>query len=259
MVRTKTGSPEVGELLLCTVTSVQRTSVFVKFNEYPGKSGIIHISEISPGRIRNIRDYVVEGKVIVCKVLKVYSDTGHFDLSLRRVTPAMHREKVDGMKKELLAEKMIEFVADKLGMDNNKLYDELSAKILGEYEAIYDCFEDVSFEDYDLVKELKIDKKVAAEIIEVVKQRIKPQEISISSTVSISLYAPDGAVKIKNALKKAITDDVSITYLGSGQYKILCNGFDYKILEKALSEAQEAIESSFAKEKDVTIEFKRDK
>ena len=55
---------------MVTVTKIEYHSVFVELDEY-GKTALIHISEISPGRIRNIRDFVkVEDKKIVCKVLK---------------------------------------------------------------------------------------------------------------------------------------------------------------------------------------------
>src|SRR3989304_3207775 len=61
----KKGFPEEHELLICTVTKVDLQGVFVSIDEY-AIQGMIHISEIAPGRIRNIRDYVKEGKVIVC-------------------------------------------------------------------------------------------------------------------------------------------------------------------------------------------------
>ena len=69
MHRTKKGLPEEGEVLLCSVTKIYPHCVFVNIDDYSNKSGMIHISEISPGRIRNIHDYVKEGKKIVCKVL----------------------------------------------------------------------------------------------------------------------------------------------------------------------------------------------
>ena len=79
MLLMKQGLPEDGELVLCKVTNVQHHSVFVRMEEY-GKSGMIHISEIAPGRIRNIRDYVKEGKIVVCKVLRINEERGHVDL-----------------------------------------------------------------------------------------------------------------------------------------------------------------------------------
>ena len=55
MIYKKTGLPEDSEIVMCTVTKIQYSSVFVKIDEY-GISGMIHISEIAAGRIRNIRD-----------------------------------------------------------------------------------------------------------------------------------------------------------------------------------------------------------
>ena len=124
----KTGYPEEGELVLCTVTKVHSHSVFVVLEEYD-KSGMVHISEISPGRIRNIRDFVVEGKVIICKVLRIDKEKGHIDLSLRRVSESQKRMKADSIKQQQIAEKMIEFVAKELKVDSGKLVNEINEKI----------------------------------------------------------------------------------------------------------------------------------
>ena len=64
MLYRRLGFPEDGELVLCTVTKVQSHSVFVRLDEFD-KGGMIHISEVSPGRIRNIRDFVIEDKIIL--------------------------------------------------------------------------------------------------------------------------------------------------------------------------------------------------
>jgi len=84
MLLNKKGFPEEGELVLCKVTKVSYNSVFANLEEY-GKHGMIHISEVSPGRIRNLNDYVKLGKMVVCKILRVNQEKGHIDLSLRRV------------------------------------------------------------------------------------------------------------------------------------------------------------------------------
>jgi len=95
----KTGYPEEDELVFCTVNNVQYNSVFVKLDDY-NKTALIHISEVSPGRIRNIRDYVKEGKVVVCKILRVNEQRGHIDVSLRRVNESQRRMKVEERKAE---------------------------------------------------------------------------------------------------------------------------------------------------------------
>ena len=75
---------EVGDKVLCTVDRIVGTAVFVRIDN-SNIEGEIIMSEVAPGRIRNIRDYVVPKKKIVCKVLRI-SSSGNIDLSLRRVT-----------------------------------------------------------------------------------------------------------------------------------------------------------------------------
>src|SRR3972149_4002642 len=118
----RTGLPEEGDIVMCTVTKVQYSSVFAEIDDY-SISGMIHISEIAAGRIRNIRDYVKEGKKIVCKVLRVYQDKGHVDLSLRRVNEAQQRNKVNDIKQEQKAESLILQIAKQNNMTGEKLYD----------------------------------------------------------------------------------------------------------------------------------------
>ena len=88
---------EEGEMVLCTVDRIAGTVVFVKI-EGEQREGSIILSEIAPGRIRNLREYVIPKKKIVCKVLK---DTGGtISLSLRRVTPKEKKEVMDQHNQE---------------------------------------------------------------------------------------------------------------------------------------------------------------
>ena len=107
MLYKKKGLPEEGDIALCTVTAIKGHSVFARMDEYKDLVGMIHVSEVSPGRIRNIRDFVKEGKTIICKVLKTYPDRGHVDLSLRRVSEGLRRTKLQQVKQEQTAEKII--------------------------------------------------------------------------------------------------------------------------------------------------------
>ena len=68
-----------GEIVLCTVDKIVGTTVFVKI--YDEVDGTIVTSEIAPGRIRNLRNYVVPGKRIVCKILRISGN--RVNLSLR--------------------------------------------------------------------------------------------------------------------------------------------------------------------------------
>ena len=132
----KSGYPSEHEIVLRTVTKVLYHSVFASLDEYD-KQGMLHISEIAPGRIRTLRDYVKEGKKIICKILKVNLEKGHIDLSLRRVNESQRREKNSQIKQEIKAEKIIENIAKDLKLDKVKLYDQISEKIFEKYEFIF--------------------------------------------------------------------------------------------------------------------------
>src|SRR3989338_4852947 len=206
MLLVKKGFPEEGELLMCTVTNIQYHSVFVGIDEYQ-KTGLIHISEIAPGRIRNIRDYVEEGKKVICKVLKVDTEKGHIDLSLRRVNEGQKRAKVNEVKQHQKCEKIIEMVARAMKKDLKALFAEVSDNALKKYDTLYSCFE----------------------------------EVTIGGELFLSSYAPDGINIIKESLKKVkeVSDKISVSYLGSGRYQVTVTAPDYKEAEKLLEKSTE--------------------
>ncbi len=251
----KEGMPQEDELVLCTVTAVQYNSVFAKLDEY-GRTGMIHISEIAPGRIRNIRDYVVEGKKVVCQVLRIDKEKGHIDLSLRRVNEMQKRKKLDQIKQEQLSEKIIEFVAKKKNENAEALYNSVSEKILETCPSLFDAFEGVVKGEIDLSKIL--DKDLAKELTDVIKLRIRLHEVEVGGDLKISSYAPNGVEIVKEALKKAQQAKGSpvIKYKGAGTYSITIKSDDYKAAEKTLKQAVDDF-LKCAKEHKAIAEFTR--
>lgn len=243
MLYRKTGFPEENELVLCTVTNIQYHSVFVKLDEYD-KQGMIHISEISPGRIRNIRDYVKEGKKVVCIVLRIHRDRGHIDLSLRRVNESQKRGKNSQIKQEMLAEKIVENVARQRKEDVEKLYDKITGILFEKYPNLFSAFEDVALKGESLEK-LGVEKKVAEQLTEVIKLRIKPSEVKISGDFILRSYKPDGVNIIKEALKKGkkVNKEVSLRYKGAGTYHLEIKAGEYKDAEKILDKVLKTVES----------------
>ncbi|MBW2964875.1 S1 RNA-binding domain-containing protein [Candidatus Woesearchaeota archaeon] len=239
--------PEESELVLCTVTKIYPHSVFVNIDDYGNKQGMIHISEISPGRIRNIHDYVRLGKKIICKVLKIDRERGHIDLSLRRVSEGQKKEKAELIKKQQKAEKIIEFVADQLKIDKHKLEDELTAKTENEYDTLHDVFEDFIVDESVLTK-LKLDKKIYDKLAEVVRIRIKPPEVEIEGEVKLKSYAAGGVNIIKAILAAPGSNDaVGIKYKGGGAYSITVTSDNYKDAEKILETTTSRIEQEAKK------------
>ena len=48
----KKNDPEIGDLAVCTVKEVRDFGVICSLDEFPGKEGFIHITEISSGWIK---------------------------------------------------------------------------------------------------------------------------------------------------------------------------------------------------------------
>ena len=258
MLIKKTGYPEKSDLVICTVTKIQFNSIFVRLDEYEKRQGIIHISEISPGRIRNIRDYVKEGKVIVCVVLRVNSERDLIELSLRRVTDSQRRNKINQMKQEQKAEKIIEFVAKQKGIEDKELLDKIVKSITPDYPAVHAFFEDVVFGHAD-IERLKLDKDTLKLLEETIRQRIKPPEVFIKGRFVLKSFQPEGIEDIKKALKAAEDigkDDLTLLYLGAGKYDLSLRAPDYKSAEKLLEGIKDKVESMVNKAKG-QYEFER--
>jgi len=236
----KSGLPEQGEIVICTVTKILYHSVFAKLDEYKHLDGMIHISEISPGRIRNIRDYVKEGKKIVCKVLNIKRDKGQIDLSIRRVNTMQRINKSDDFKQEQKAEKLLEFIGKQLNKDLKAMYVEAGFKLIETYGSLYDAFQRFVLDD-ESIKELKLDKKLEELLLKIVKDKIKPPEVEIKGILNLICENSDGVEVIKKVLTKAQKGDIKITYMGAPKYKISVKASDYKTAEGILKNAQEEV------------------
>ncbi|MBU0981003.1 MAG: S1 RNA-binding domain-containing protein [Nanoarchaeota archaeon] len=247
MLRQKTGLPEEGELAMCTVLKVHHNSVFVKLNEY-GDTGLVHISEVAPGRIRNIREYVKEGKVIVCKVLRINKERGYIDLSLRRVTEMQRRSKVNELKQEQMAEKILEMAARKHKQDIKDIFAKIEKEVYSKYDLLYSVFEEVITNE-NVLEELKFPKELIPDLIELTKQRIKPLEVTVDGKFTIKSYEPDGVELIKIAIKKGQkkVPDTDIKYLGGGNFKVRLVDSNYKDAEKRLKLLNETITKEIEK------------
>ena len=230
----KEGLPEESELVMCTISKIHYSSVFANLDDYQ-KSGMIHISEIAAGRIRNISDYVKENKKVVCKVLKIDTERGHIDLSLRRVTDSQRRKTVNALKLEQKAESIISYIAKQHKIDDKKLYDSIIPKIFKEYDYLHHLFEDVVSGEAELSN--YFDKKYVEQLDKLIELRFKPRSIEITGVLKLSSYEGNGLEIVQKSLDQALSDDVDIKYLGGGKYKVTVAAADYKEAEKIMKEA----------------------
>ena len=225
--------PEIGEIVICTVKRILPHSIFVDLDEY-GKEAMIHISEIAPGRIRNIRDFVKEGKKVICRVLNLDKTKGYIDLSLRRVTQTQRINKNNLYKQEQRCEKILEEAAKSLKIDLKTIYEKAGYKIIEKYDGLMPCFNDIINNNLDL-KTIEVDKEIAEKIMNIVKEKIKPPEVTISGILKLESDAPDGIDIIKKALNQIKkNDDIKITYVSAPNYRLVIKSKNYKTAESLI-------------------------
>jgi len=85
------------DIIKATVTGVQKYGVFVNIDdEY---DGLIHISEISYGYVKNVNDYVKVGDKIYAEVVSINDDNNQLKLSIKDID-----YKKDGTRLKRMAE-----------------------------------------------------------------------------------------------------------------------------------------------------------
>lgn len=236
--------PDTGDLVVCTVRNVMDFGAFMELDEYGGKEGLIHISEVAPGWIKYIRDHVREGQKTVCKVLNVDPNRGHIDLSLKDVNEHQRREKIRSWKNEQKAEKWLTLALEVLDADEST-HTDIMDKLLDAYGSVYAGLEEATIEGMEVLTDLGIDKKYGEEVYKVATSNIKIPSVEISGYVDLTCPLPDGVKVIKKALKSAANvngEDVEIdvSYIGAPAYRIKVTAPDYKMAENILRKSAEA-------------------
>lgn len=251
----KKGLPEENSIVLCTVKKILFHSIFVELDEYEHQEGMIHISEIAPGRIRNIRDYVTEGKKLVVQVLRVDKERRQVDLSLRRVPLSLRNKKNEEYKQEIKSEKLLEYIGKELKVDLKGIYQKLGYKLLDNFGLLGIAFNDISAYGQEAIKDLGIPQKEAEILVRIVQEKIKPVEILVNATLLLQSFSEKGIEDIKTALqegeKYAKKNEIklNINYISAPKYRVEVTATEYKIGEEELEEVNKVILEEMKKRK----------
>ena len=225
---------EEGQIVLCTVDKILGTVVFVKIQD--NIEGTITTSEISPGRIRNLRDYVIPGKKIVCKILKIQGDKIY--LSLRRVKQNEKKELLDKLAKENSYKAILKTV---LGKEESE---DLIKKITNK-KTIFDFFEEIKTKPEVLKeKKRKENKEKILSILDSKKE--KPKEIK--KKIKLSNNSSTGIKQVKNIFEEVCKDSkCKVSYLAAGKYSLSIKGDNFKEIKTEINKTIDSIEKQAKK------------
>jgi len=79
---------EVGMIVEGKVTGITKFGAFVDLDG--GKTGMVHISEVAPTYVNDIKDYLTEGQTVKVKIITI-GDDGKISLSIRKAMPQQRK------------------------------------------------------------------------------------------------------------------------------------------------------------------------
>ena len=83
---------KIGQLIEGTITKLAKFGAFARIKDDDEIEGLIHISELSDGRINHPKEVVKEGQVVTLRVIRIDADKRRLGLSLKRVDQAEYAE-----------------------------------------------------------------------------------------------------------------------------------------------------------------------
>ncbi len=233
--------PNAGDYVIVRIRDIVPYGAFVELVEYPGYRGFIHISEISTSWVKNIRHHVKEGQMRVAKVLNVSHHKRMCDLSLKRVSGAIEKRKLDELRRKKRGQGLLRAAA-KLAARPESEIPEIEEKLAEAFGDALTAFEEIVFTGKHVLDGVDIPADWKAAIISIAQKSIEIPRKTVRANVDIRVPGPFGAKVIREALlraKGAITSkehaEARIYYVGAPTYAIEVTTTDYKSAEKLLA------------------------
>jgi len=235
--------PEVGDLVIGTVTQIVPYGAYVTLDEYNIEGGLLHISELSSRWVKNIRSHVREGQKVVLKVRRVDAKRRHVDLSLRRVTGRERSAKLLEWKRERKGMTILRVASEKMGADLEKAYKNVGSKIEARYGSVYLGLEEAHEKGEGALLEAGVPEKWAKVLSKMAREKIRVPKVRVRGILSISCRKPNGVERIRKVFKKATSVErpegtsVKAYVLGAPRYRIEVSAKNYKDAERVLEMA----------------------
>lgn len=213
---------------------------FCSLEEYGGRDGFLHISQVSSGWVRNIREHLREGQRVVVKVSAIDKEKGQIDLSLRQVSESDRKRKQESFQAEKKARKLLEVVGGKLKKTPALSWKEAGEPLLAEYGSLSAALEALQ------VGELKttLPSGWREALTELVKQEFKPKRVNVRAKLSLKCFDSNGVVALRSVLSSLqkqsdAKTSVKVIYLGAPNYFVDLESDEYKTAEKKIAKLEE--------------------
>ncbi len=239
--------PEKGELVMVKIKEINPNSAIAVLLEYPEKEGMIPITEVARKWVKDIRRFIKLNQICVARVINVDEEKNFILLSLKRVSEKEKERKIQEYRREEKAEKMLEMVANELGITLEKAYEEIGFWLQEEIGEMYKGFLLAMEKPHFLIRKglkpsyVEVMKKVAERAIE-----IREREFKLD--ITLRCYEGDGIKRIKRVLLEAMKKfGVEVKYIAAPNYRLVLLHKDPKKAEKMIEKITSFIEEEAEK------------
>ena len=251
--------PEIGEIVIATITKVSDHGAYVTLDEYDGVQGFLHISEIAPGWVRKVRRYVKENEKKVLLVKKIQAKRGEIDLSLKQISKEQRKKKLLDVKRFEKEQGILKNIQEKAELTTKQI-EGIEDKLLSKYDSIYDAIIDIATKNKDVLNSLEISEKIQT-VIEDISSKIKLPSVEIRGILELTNNKSNGIEIIKKILLDVIKDNadskIEISYIGAPKYRVSIIAQEFKTAEKIIKPILEKIEKD-VKKQNGTFNFTRE-
>ncbi|HEX7064757.1 MAG TPA: S1 domain-containing post-transcriptional regulator GSP13 [Bacillales bacterium] len=103
---------QVGDIVEGKVTGIKPFGAFVAIDEE--HQGLVHISEVAHGFVKDIQEYLSVGDEVKVKILTIDEDAGKISLSIRKTQPEPQKPRSGGKGKPKKNDQGFNTLEDKL-------------------------------------------------------------------------------------------------------------------------------------------------
>ncbi len=234
------GLPKPRSLVVARVIEVDEYGAKVELLEYVGRQAYIPRAQVASVRIRNIRDFVREGQIVVGRVLRVDEKKEEIDLTLKFIRKEEAERKLSEWKRNRRGVTIMLEAARKLGRDEKKVM-MLARKLLRSYTDVLAAIEEAILRGTEVLVKEGFDKELAEKIVELGAERVTIPTYESRFIIEARCYAPDGAIALRRALTAGLNEarkkfkdvELHFTNIGSPRYLLRARSHDPKQLRQA--------------------------
>ena len=251
--------PEIGEIVIATITKVSDHGAYVTLDEYNGIQGFLHVSEIAPGWVRKVTKYVKEGEKKVLLIKKVQATRGEIDLSLKQISKEQRKKKLLDVKRFEKEQGILKNIQEKANLSSKQI-ESIEDKLLSKYDSVYDAIIDIATKNKEALENLEITEEIKT-VIEDISTKIKLPSVEIRGILELTNNKSNGIEVIRKILLDVIKENnnskIEISYIGAPKYRVGIIAQDFKTAEKILKPILEKIEKD-TKKKGGEFKFTRE-